>query len=82
MCFVIESHRKYAYIMRAAMAELLNTSPLFRKCESRRRFNPEPGTSAHPAGRQQLSGKQPYALKRPAPTIMSSRLYMIRRAIN
>ena len=25
------------------------------KVRVRRRFNPEPGTSAHPAGRQQLS---------------------------
>ena len=39
----------------AVVVEWLNSSPLYRKCESRRRFNLELGTSAHAAGRQQLS---------------------------
>ena len=53
----------------------------------RRRFNPELGTSAHPAGRQQLSAvrqmgsSRMVAVKWPASTITSSRLY-IWRAIN
>ena len=47
-----------------------------------RRFNPELSTSAHPAGRQQLSAvgqmgsSRKAAVKWPAPTITSSRQYI------
>ena len=48
--------------MRAAVTELLNPLPLCWKCESRHRFNSEPGMSARSAGSSSLHNLFKYAV--------------------